>query len=71
MCGLGVAVAVSHGLSESSARERIRMYLIEYVGIAIAGSELAVVSGISDYPRRVREGIPYFHRSLSGSQHGD
>lgn len=38
-----------------AARERIKLYLQEYVGIAITASELEVVSGISEYGRRVRE----------------
>jgi hypothetical protein len=37
------------------ARERIRLYLQENVGIIITASELEVVSGISEYGRRVRE----------------
>lgn len=37
------------------ARERIRLYLIEHAGCVISGAELAVVSGISEYGRRVRE----------------
>ncbi|MGD0572277.1 MAG: HNH endonuclease signature motif containing protein [Sedimentisphaerales bacterium] len=38
-----------------AARERIKLYLQEYVGIVITASELEVVSGISEYGRRVRE----------------
>ena len=38
-----------------SPRERIRLYLIENVGEVIAAAELEVVSGISEYGRRVRE----------------
>ena len=37
------------------ARERIRLYLCEYVGIAVSAEELQVVSGISEYGRRIRE----------------
>ncbi len=37
------------------ARERIRLYLIRHVGVVISASELEVVSGISEYARRVRE----------------
>ena len=37
------------------SRERIRLYLLENVGEAIAAAELEVVSGISEYGRRVRE----------------
>jgi hypothetical protein len=39
----------------SSARERILYYLRRYQFKVIAGDELAVVSGISEYARRVRE----------------
>ncbi len=37
------------------ARERIRLYLTEHVGVVIAAAELEVVSGISEYARRIRE----------------
>lgn len=37
------------------ARERIRLYMLDNVGIVIAASELEVVSGISEYGRRIRE----------------
>ncbi len=52
---LGVSVAVEHGLSRTNARERIKAYLTENVGVILSGDELAVVSGISEYARRVRE----------------
>jgi len=38
-----------------NARERIRLYLVEHVGVVISAPELQVVSGISEYGRRVRE----------------
>ncbi len=38
-----------------SAQERIRLYLVRYVGVIIEASELEVVSGISDYARRIRQ----------------
>lgn len=37
------------------ARERLRLYLVENVGVVVTASELEVVSGISEYGRRVRE----------------
>lgn len=37
------------------ARDRLRLYLRRHVGIPIHASELEVVSGISEYARRVRE----------------
>lgn len=52
---LGISVVAESGLTSRAARERIRLYLIEYVGNVIEGAELAVVAGISDYPRRIRE----------------
>lgn len=39
----------------SSARDRILDYLRRYPETVIAGDELAVVSGISEYARRIRE----------------
>ena len=38
-----------------ASRERIKLYLQEYVGVVITSSELEVVSGISEYGRRIRE----------------
>lgn len=52
---LGVNTVREHGITTRAARERIRLYFLEYVGVVIAGEELAVVSGILDYPRRIRE----------------
>jgi len=52
---MGVTVAVQHGGSATSARNRIKTYLLENVGVVVAGEELAVVSGISQYARRIRE----------------
>lgn len=39
----------------NSARERILVYMRRYPHTLIAGSELAIVAGISEYPRRIRE----------------
>jgi hypothetical protein len=41
--------------SATSARKRILLYLRMHVGVVISGDELMVVSGISEYARRVRE----------------
>lgn len=41
--------------SRSSGKQRILAYLRAHVGVVIAGEELMVVSGIGDYPRRIRE----------------
>jgi len=37
------------------SRERLKIYLQEHVGIIISSEELQVVSGISEYARRIRE----------------
>jgi hypothetical protein len=39
----------------ASARQRILHYFLENPNIPVAGDELMVVSGIQDYPRRIRE----------------
>ena len=52
---LGVSVVVADGLSPTAAMDRIQGYLQRYVGEVIDGAELDVVSGISEYARRVRE----------------
>jgi len=39
----------------ASARDRIIAYLLQYPGVVIDGDELMVVSGISEWARRVRE----------------
>lgn len=52
---LGVSVVLEEGWDAKGARERIRLYLIEYSGQVIDRAELEVVAGISDYPRRIRE----------------
>ena len=50
-----LAVRTNPAASKVAARERIRLYLVEHVGIVISSIEIGVVSGISDFPRRVRE----------------
>ena len=52
---LGVSVVHEAGIRARGARERIRLYLVAYEGVVIDGAELQVVSGISEYARRVRE----------------
>ena len=42
-------------VEESSSRARILRYLRAYQGEVIDGDELMVVSGISEYARRIRE----------------
>lgn len=50
---LGVSIVPQN--QGTSARDRILKYLQRYPQIVISGDELAVVSGISEYARRVRE----------------
>lgn len=38
-----------------SGRERVLAYLRRYAGVVVDGDELMVVSGIGEYPRRIRE----------------
>ncbi len=52
---LGVSVLHDTIECEQNARARIEAYLIENVGRVINSDELAVVSGISEYGRRIRE----------------
>ncbi|MCP4592440.1 MAG: HNH endonuclease [bacterium] len=52
---LGVNVVHEHGWNACAAVERIRLYFIEHESIVLDSAEIAVVSGISDYPRRIRE----------------
>jgi len=69
---LGVAVAAEHYPDAGSARDRIRLYLIENVGVIIDGRELAVVSGISEYARRIRElRVEKGYRILTGASNDE
>jgi hypothetical protein len=52
---LGVAVGVRAGFSATGARQRILDYLRQHPNEVIDGMELAVISGISEYGRRIRE----------------
>jgi hypothetical protein len=52
---LGVAVARADGCDAGAARERLRLYLTQNVGVPLEAIELEVVAGISEYGRRVRE----------------
>ncbi|MCA9013218.1 MAG: HNH endonuclease [Planctomycetaceae bacterium] len=65
---LGVSIVVADGLSPSAAMDRIQVYLQRHVGQVIDGAELDVVSGISEYARRVRElRVERGFRILSGA----
>jgi len=50
-----IAVTSNPVAASVGARERVRLYLQENVGVVIDARELEVVSGISEYGRRVRE----------------
>lgn len=52
---LGVAVFNHNSDHIRSARERILQYFKKYPNELIDGDEIMVVSGIQDYPRRIRE----------------
>jgi len=52
---LNVTVLKTEGIDVRAARERLRIYFVRHVGIALDAIELEVVSGISDYGRRIRE----------------
>jgi len=52
---LGVSAVAESGLDARGGQERIRLYLIECVGVPVDSCELAVVSGIAEYGRRVRQ----------------
>jgi hypothetical protein len=52
---LGKITMQESGFTSGSARDRIRKYLLEHKGQIVDGDELSVISGISEYGRRVRE----------------
>jgi hypothetical protein len=52
---LGSLQLPSEGKTREAARLRILRYLQYFPGTVIAGHELMVISGIGEYPRRIRE----------------
>ena len=52
---LGKCTITESGFEGGSAIKRIRQYFLQHESQVIAGDELAIVSGISDYARRIRE----------------
>lgn len=52
---LNVAALKESGIDSSNARERIRLYMVHFVGVPLDAIELEVVGSISNYGRRVRE----------------
>ncbi|WP_298867319.1 hypothetical protein [uncultured Gimesia sp.] len=64
----GPGEAFKEGLLKSSARERIREYFEIYTNVVLDGAELRIVSGISDYPGRIRElRVEQGYRIFSGA----
>jgi hypothetical protein len=63
---LGIAIGVRCGFSATSARARLLSYLQASPGQVIAGLELAAISGISEYGRRIREIREAGHVVLTG-----
>lgn len=52
---LGLSICKSDGITDRGALDRIKAYLLRHEGSCIDSSELAVVAGISDFARRIRE----------------
>jgi nitrate reductase cytochrome c-type subunit len=52
---LNVATLKAEGITARGGRERLRVYMTRYVGVALDAIELEVVGGISEYGRRIRE----------------
>lgn len=50
---LGGSLMKTNG--KSSGKDRVLAYLRAHIGTVVAGTELMVVSGIGEYPRRIRE----------------
>ena len=51
----GLGKSINPFAADLKARERLKLYFLQYVGVVIDSKELEVVSGISEYARRVRE----------------
>jgi len=65
---LGVSVVHDSIACDESARARIEAYFLGNVGAVIAGDELAVVSGVSEYGRRIRElRVEFGYKIFTGS----
>lgn len=70
---LGISVLVQeHGFPDRPAIERIKVYLVENAGEIIDGEEIAVVAGISEWGRRVRQlRVEDGYRILTGASPPD
>jgi len=65
---LNIAVVRDSGCDAGDARERIRLYFVQHVSTVLDAKELEVVSGISEYGRRIRElRVQDGYRILSGA----
>lgn len=65
---LNIAVVRASGCDANDARERIRLYMVQHVGVVLDAKELEVVSGIAEYGRRIRElRVQDGYKILSGS----
>lgn len=65
---VNVAAVRADGCDARGGKERIRLYLVHHVNQVIDGVELEVVSGISEYARRVRElRVEEGYRILTGA----
>lgn len=62
-----LGASLVRGADIRSSRDRILAYMKKYVGVVLAGEELMVVAGISEYARRIRElRVEHGWRILSG-----
>lgn len=52
---LNVAALKESGIDSNNARERIRLYMVHFVGVPLDAIELEIVGSISNYARRIRE----------------
>lgn len=52
---MGIAIMPVDANIATAARNRILLYFQKYTGQIIHGDEILVISGIQDYPRRIRE----------------
>lgn len=70
---LGLRVLDRYGVSARAAIERLRLYFLRYPQTVIDGAELAVVAGISEYARRVRQlRVEHGYLILTGARlHGE
>jgi hypothetical protein len=68
---LGISQCRSEGITERSARDRIRAYLLRHPSTVIDSSEIEVVAGISEFARRIRELRVEHGYSIASGSSGD